>query len=58
MQMKLDKLTQPGWGDAADYFNGKDMKYGTSILRVVAVIILQMNDDAGAPAHTSFGELM
>ena len=26
MQMRFDKLTQPGWGDAADYFCVRDMK--------------------------------
>jgi len=29
MQMKFDKLTQPGWEDAADYFRERDKKYGT-----------------------------
>jgi hypothetical protein len=29
-QMKLDKLTQPGWEDAVDYFRERDQKYGTS----------------------------
>jgi len=27
-QMKLDKSTQPGWGDAADYIRETDKKYG------------------------------
>jgi len=31
-QMRLDELTQPGWGDAADYFRERDMKYGTTEL--------------------------
>jgi len=30
MQMKLDKLTQPGWEDAADYFCERDKKNSTS----------------------------
>jgi hypothetical protein len=25
-QMRLDKLTQPGWGDAANYFRERDVK--------------------------------
>jgi len=25
-QMRLDQLTQPGWGDAADYLRERDMK--------------------------------
>jgi len=57
-QMKLDELTQPGWDDAADYFCERDMKYGTSELRVAAVVQLQTNDDAPAPPTTTFRELM
>jgi hypothetical protein len=37
-QMKLDELTQPGWEDAADYFCERDKKYGTTELRVPAVV--------------------
>ena len=29
-QMRLDELTQLGWGDAANYFRKRDMKYGTA----------------------------
>jgi len=29
-QMKLDELSRPGWGYAADYFRERDMKYGTT----------------------------
>ena len=29
-QIRLDQLTQPGWGDTADYFRERDMKYGTT----------------------------
>jgi hypothetical protein len=29
-QMRLDELTQPGWGDAANYFRESDMRYGTA----------------------------
>jgi len=57
-QMKLDKVTQPGWEDAADYFRERDEKYGTSELRVSAVIQPQTNDDAPAPPPTTFWELM
>jgi len=35
-QMKLDKLMQPGWGDAADYFCEWDRKYGKTELKVPA----------------------
>ena len=57
-QMKLDELTQPGWEHAADYFCERDEKYGTSELRVPAVVKLQTNDDALAPPPTTFAELM
>jgi len=57
-QMKLDELTQPGWEDAADYFREREEKYGTSELRVPAVVQPQTNHDTPAPLPTSFGELM
>jgi len=57
-QMKLDELTQPGWEDAADYFSERDKKYGTSELKIPAVVQQQTNDDAPAPPLTTFGELM
>jgi hypothetical protein len=37
-QMRLDELTQPGWGDAANYFCERDMKYGTAELKVPAIV--------------------
>jgi hypothetical protein len=37
-QMKLHELSQPGWEDVADYSHEQDEKYGTSELRVPAVI--------------------
>jgi len=55
-QMKLDELTQPGWGDAADYFRERDMKYGTSELKVPAIIKSQTDHVAAAPSPTTFGE--
>ena len=57
-QMKLNELTQPRWEDAADYFRARDKKYGTSELRVPAVVQPQTNVDAPAPPPTTFGELM
>jgi hypothetical protein len=30
IQMEIDKLTQPGWVDAADYFHERDKKCSTS----------------------------
>ena len=56
-QMKLDELTQPGWEHAADYFSERDTSYGTSDLRVPAVVKPQTDDDAAAPAPTTCGEL-
>ena len=56
--MRLNELTQPGWEDAADLFRERDQKYGTSGLRVPAVVQLQTNDDALPPPQTPFGELM
>jgi hypothetical protein len=52
--MKLDKLTQPAWEDAADYFSERYKKYGTSELRVPAVSQLEMDDDAMVKARTTF----
>jgi len=57
-QMKFDELTQPGWEDAADYFRERDKKYGTSELRVPAVVQQRTNDDAPPHPPTTFAELM
>jgi len=45
MQMKLDKETQQGSEDAAEYFSARDTKSGTFELTVPAVIQPQTNDD-------------
>jgi hypothetical protein len=55
-QMKLDKLAQPGWEDAADYIRERDKKYGTSELRVLAVVQPHGNHDTLAPPPTTFGK--
>jgi hypothetical protein len=57
-QMMLDELTQPGWGNTADYFCETDKNYGTAELRVPAVVKPQTDHDVAAPALTTFGELM
>jgi hypothetical protein len=57
-QMKLDELTQPGWEDPADYFCERDKKYGTTELKVPAVVQPQTLDDAPAPPPATFAELM
>jgi len=56
-QMKLDKLKQPGWGDAADYICVRDKKYGMTELRFPVVVKPHTDHVATAPALTSFGEL-
>jgi len=57
-QMKFDKLTQLRWEDAADYFCERDKKYGTSVLRVPAVVQKQTNDDAPLHSTTTLAELV
>jgi len=57
-QMKLEELTQLGWADAADYFRERYIKYGTSELRVVAIVQQQGDNGAAAPAPTSFRKHM
>jgi hypothetical protein len=37
-QMKLDEITQLGWGDAVDYIHERDQKYGTTELKVLAFV--------------------
>jgi len=44
-QIKLDELTQPGWGDVADYFGGRENKYGRTELQVPAVVKLHKDDN-------------
>jgi len=56
-QMKLDELTQPGWEDTANHFGEMGQKYSTSELRIPAVVQPQTDDDAAAPAPTTFVEL-
>jgi len=57
-QMKLDKLTQPGCWDAVDYCHGRDMKYGTTELMVLAVVQPPTEDDATCSVPTTYGQLM
>jgi hypothetical protein len=57
-QMMLDELMRPGWGDAADYFSERDMKYKTTELKVTAVRKTQIDVTAAIPSPTTFGELM
>ena len=44
--------------DAGNYFCERDKKNGTSEMRIPAVVQPQTDDDAAAPAPTTFGDLM
>lgn len=57
-QIKLDILTHPGWEDAVDHFNGRDLKYSLSELRVPAVVQQQVDNDAATPLQETFHVLM
>ena len=57
-QRSLDQLTQPGWGDAADYFRERDMKYETTELKIGACRTPQTDSTAATPSLTTFGEHM
>jgi len=57
-QVKLDQLTQPGWEDVADYLCERDKQYGTTELRVLAIVQPQPHDEAPAPLTATFRELM
>jgi len=56
--MRLDKLTRPGWGNKADYFGQRDMKYGTTELKAPAVVKPHTDTTAATPSPTTFGEHM
>jgi hypothetical protein len=58
MEMRLDELTQPGSGDAGDYFHWRDLKYRTTELKVRAVWKPQKVTTAATPLPATFGELM
>jgi len=58
MQMRLDELTQPGKGDAADYLCKRDVKYGTAKLKVPAVVTPQIDMTAVSASPTTAGEHM
>jgi hypothetical protein len=57
-QMRLDELTQPGWGDAANYILERDTKYGTAELKVPVVVKPQIDTTAAIPSLTTVGEHM
>jgi hypothetical protein len=55
-QMRLDQLTEPGWGNAASYFRERDMRYGTAELKVPAVVKPQMDSTTATPSPITVGE--
>jgi hypothetical protein len=57
-QMMHNKLIQLRWEDAINYFHEWDKKFGTTELKVLAVVQLQMDDEAPASPTTIFGMLM
>jgi hypothetical protein len=57
-QMRLDKSTQPGWGDTANYLCERDMKYGTAELKLLAVGKPQIDTTAATPSPMTVGEHM
>jgi hypothetical protein len=57
-QMTLDELTQPGWGDAANHFLDRDMRYRTAELKVPVVVKLQIDSTTATPSPITVGEHM
>jgi len=57
-QMRIDGLTQQGWGDAADYFRDRDMKYRMTELKLPAIVQRKIDTTAATPSPTTAGELM
>jgi hypothetical protein len=57
-QLGLEKLTQPGCGDMADYFRERDTKYGMTKLMVPAIVRPLTDSAAATPLPKTFGELM
>ena len=51
----IDEMTQRGWGDVADYFRETNKKYGTTELKVPAVVQPQTADNAASSVLTTFG---
>jgi len=55
-QRRLDEVTQLGWGDAANYFCKRDMRYGTAEMRVLAVVKPKIDTTAATPPRATFRE--
>jgi hypothetical protein len=56
--MRLDQMTQPGWGDAPNFFHERDMKYGTAKLKVPAVVMPHIVMTPASASPTTAGEHM
>jgi len=57
-QMRLDEVTQLGWGHAADYLPEEDLKHRTTELKVPGVVKPRTDTTAATPSPTTFGELL
>jgi len=51
-------MTYLGWGNTADYFGEREIKYGTTQLMIPVVVKLQRDITAATPSPISFGKLM
>jgi hypothetical protein len=49
-QMRIDELTQPGWGEAANYIHARCIKYGTAEFKVPAVVQPQIDTTGATPS--------
>lgn len=56
--MHLDEANQPGRGDAGDCSNKRDIKYGVTEVRIVAVVELQTTDDGALSGLRTDGQPM
>jgi hypothetical protein len=56
--MRLDESTQLGWGDAANYFSERDIRYGTAKVKVQAVVKPQIDSTTATPSPITVGEHM
>jgi len=54
----VDKLTRLGWGDAADYFGRRDMKYWKAEMKVLAIVKLQTVKVTATPGLKTSGDFV
>jgi len=57
-EMYVDELTQPGYGDAAQYFGETAAKYSMPELKVLGLVKLQTDKIGSLSAPTTFAERM